>query len=168
MEAPIIELDDHDIPSVNPYVLQDLKTAHQADIRDWCAMFLGKNEASLETWQLEIAEQHWFRDKIVQQAFIDYCSASFETERYEPFTRLANRLVYLARGNLSGVRKTNSYPINDIWFNVHAGRLVVPTPEHGIVASEREPDVVLARRADCDASSRASGELRLRWPQIIS
>ena len=168
MEVSGIVLDDHEIPSIDPYVLHDLQHATQSDTRDWCTVILGKNERELDIWRQKIKEQKWFHDHHIQQALIDFCTVGTETARYEPFTRVANRLVHLARGNLPGIPNKNSFPIDDICFAIHSDRPVEPIPEHGILAAERKPDIVMARRSDCCEAPTKKGKMKLRWTQIIS
>ena len=83
---------------------------------DWVQNSLGRSSAEIEKWSTIISDQKWFEDPVIQESLIEYCCTKYETLRYVPFAALANRILDLARGNLPGVPKENSYPIDDICF----------------------------------------------------
>lgn len=79
-------------------------------------------------------------DQGVQSSLCDYCQTAYaEGGRHIPFADLANRIVELGRGSLTGLTKT--YPMDDFCFANSWYRPIATIEEH-------KPDLLAARKPD--------------------
>ncbi|KAF7795529.1 hypothetical protein EIP86_006691 [Pleurotus ostreatoroseus] len=134
---------------IHPYIKQDLVDSEKVDLSTWVESAFGVSGKRLDQWTSRIGELRWFEDKVIQLHLKDYCKTDDELSRYEPFCGLANHLLSLARGNLPGVPKSNSYPVNNLRFINTSRATVVRIPEHGELGTDRCLDVTLADGKAC-------------------
>lgn len=131
---------DHRRSNIHPYVVDDIKDALSVPLYQWSAAVLKLPYPTLSKWATEIHKLRWFYDELIQDAFYQFCKARREKERCDPFVHLANRIIQLGRGRLSGVGPT--YPIDSFCFANNVDRVIKPNPQHGSMASERRPDIL--------------------------
>lgn len=156
---------EHKLENIYAYIRQDLKDSQTVTFNHWIEVVFGVNPDKFRTWVLEISKQKWFEDPDIQTPLVDYSKAGSEKDRYDPYVELCNSILKRARGNLSDVAKTKSYPINDISFVNNANREVQKIPEHGTLGASRRPDILTVREPV--ALSIKEGA-RVTWPDIIN
>lgn len=141
---------------------KSLVTFHQ-----WIECVCGISRATLEGWETAIRQQKWFEDDVIQEGLIDYCRALDESERYDPFTKILNRIVELGRHHIPGIPAKKSYPVNDLCFVRHDKNNVQTVPEHGIYGAMRRPDIICVRRPVAESLSSATSSHRAQWTDIM-
>ncbi|KAJ3556845.1 hypothetical protein NM688_g1796 [Phlebia brevispora] len=161
---PPEELTEHVVDSIHPYVEQDLRDAVSVPLEVWLAAVYKLPKARLDSWTSKIGELKWFEDEVIERCLVEYCSADAEDKRYAPFVTLANRILSLARGALPGVRKSKSYPIDDICYMHNADRPVDRIPEHRGLGAKRKLDIVVTHGA---AAEKLKKDKTIRWVDIL-
>lgn len=167
METAGLVKADHKLKNIHAYVRQDVRDSQSVTFNQWLEVVLKIDPARFRTWVLEISKQKWFEDPDIQTPLVDYSKARNEKGRYDPYVALCNSIVKRARGNLPGVSKQNSYPINDICFVNNADREVQTIPEHGSQAASRRPDILTVRQRVARRIVR-NPKQKVTWPEIIN
>ncbi|KAJ3552748.1 hypothetical protein NM688_g3990 [Phlebia brevispora] len=133
----------HDQEHLSPYLREDLNDAVNVPLEQWTEAVFNLPEGGLDIWARKIASCGWFDDEVIGSSLIAYCAAEKEVKRYKPFAQLANRIVELARGTLTGVGET--YPVDDFCF-VEYNRQVDTIEDHEGLGAVRKPDVLGVRK----------------------
>ncbi|PSR74565.1 hypothetical protein PHLCEN_2v9742 [Hermanssonia centrifuga] len=149
--------------TVHPYIREDVDTAKRISLKVWVRAVLGLSEDQFVEWVGHIADNDWYKDEIIEEALIAFARASVETERYEPFAKLGNRIFELAKGELPGV---DSFPINDIEMirndPVHLNR----TPEDDVLGAKRKPDLLVVRGSKI-RTLRSTKSMAFDWTDVL-
>lgn len=156
---------EHKLKNIHAYIRQDLKDSQKVTFNQWVEVVFGVDPVKFRAWTLEISRQRWFEDPSIQAPLVGYSKARSEKGRYDPYVKLCTNIIERARGNLSGVAKTRSYPINNISFVNNADREVQTIPEHGSLGASRRPDVLTVREP---VALRIEEGERVTWPDIIN
>ncbi len=154
----------HTRASIHPYVEQDLKDSELVGIYPWVEAAFGVPRHCIDKWASKIGELRWFEDEIVQKALDGFCEAKIETKRYKPFCELANRIIFLARGSLPHIPKSNSYPVDSITFVPTATRPLATIPEHGELGARRYLDVTVTHG---EASRNVLAKKQMEWVDVL-
>ncbi|KAJ3535782.1 hypothetical protein NM688_g6929 [Phlebia brevispora] len=153
---------------VHPYIREDLKNAKMVSIDCYSQAVFQLEEGVLATRADEISDLNWFNDHIVRTSLATYCAADKENLRYAPFAKLTNRIIELARGNVTDVEDT--YPVDDFCF-VEYDRPVDRIEEHAGLGAIRKPDALGLRRSVAQRLFTKAGKPRkkasVRWSDIL-
>ncbi|KAJ3554595.1 hypothetical protein NM688_g3026 [Phlebia brevispora] len=152
----------HTRSAVSPYIREDLKKAQAVPIDTWAQAVFNIPPGRLDQWTGQIKENGWYNDDIIQQFLTSYCTATCESERYTPIADLANRIVELARGNLTGLDE--HYPIDDFTFSDNQAGIVEPIEEHEGLGARRKPGVLSLRR---ESAKRLAESGSVRWTDVL-
>ncbi|EKM48324.1 uncharacterized protein PHACADRAFT_214851 [Phanerochaete carnosa HHB-10118-sp] len=106
----------------------------------WLDAVLELDRKKLEMWVRKAKHHGWFEDPEIQAQLYAFCEASHETERYEPFCKIANKVLELAKGTLLSRRA--KYPIEDFTFVRNDPWYFLTNALHGMNGAKRKPDVV--------------------------
>ncbi|KAJ3534416.1 hypothetical protein NM688_g7142 [Phlebia brevispora] len=161
------EGDDEEISELRmdpPEELTEHGLAVSVPLEVWLAAVYKLPKARLDSWTTRIGELKWFEDEVIERCLVEYCSADAEKKRYAPFIAMANRILSLARGALPGVRKSKSYPIDDICYLHNANRPVDRIPEHRGLGAKRKLDVVVTHGAP---ARKLKKDKTIRWVDIL-
>ena len=156
---------DRTLESVRAYVIQDLADAAPTTAADWLELYLGVSPSTYREWRAKILEGHWFEDKGIQDALRDYCAATDERRRYDPFIKLLTRIIEMGRKVVHPLPDTG-YPINNMKLHDHSGRYIHRTTEHGTKAAQRKPDIILLRESTQLKDGRAQWTDILTWFEL--
>lgn len=156
----------HTKPTIDPLVRKDMKQfTKNVSVDHWVEGVCGRNKETISAWESYFKEIDLFSDSQVREHIKAFCDAARETQRYDPFTALAEIILDHARsGKLKGI--AGSPPISDIGVFSHHDKKIPGSDHHGSQASNRMPDVVMARKAKIDGIQ--AGKDRLMWPSIIA
>lgn len=146
--------------SFHPYIEEDLRNADIVDIYPWIEAASGAPKERIDEWTSKIGELRWFEDEIIQQSLYEFCEAETEPKRCKPFCKLANRIVFLARGSLSGIPAIDSYPVDSITFLATPRRAVSKIPEHGVLGVDHFLDVTVTH-------GQAFKNRKIAWVDIL-
>ena len=119
------------------------------------------SQTTYREWRTRIVKDHWFEDQSIQAALAAYSTSVVEWKRIAAFIVLLARIIEMGCGSFH-LDSGSDFPINDFHLLNHSTRYVRPTPEHGNVAVQRYPSVVLMRK-----SARLEDE-RARWTDILT
>lgn len=161
----------------HPYLQEDLtSSATGISLNSWAEAKFGLSKGGLKKWAAEIAALDWFTDEVVQNALGRYCGAVNEGGRYQPFIELANRIIELCRGALTGVG--DKYPVDDFCFANSSTNTIETIEEHEGLGARRKPDVLGLRRAiarkletaisSAREKSKAGKPKPVRWVDILT
>lgn len=164
MDATSIEQSGHTLDAIHPYVEQDLQDAVLVDLYPWVEAVFGVPRERVDKWTAQIGAQRWFHDDVIQTHLMEYCEAEKEPERYEPFCGLANRILDLARGNLVGIRDTESFPVDSLKFIQTSQCPVSKIPEHTQLGATRSLDITLT---DGKAARRFEETSEFDWVDVL-
>ena len=156
---------DRTLDSVRAYVIQDLADAAPTTIEDWLDLYLGVAPSTYRRWRAEIAEAHWFEDKSIRDALDEYSACTGEEDRYDPFITLLSRIIEMGRELIYPAEGTG-FPINDLQLVDHSSKYIHRTVEHGNMAAERKPDVILKRKSSQMERGRAKWTDILTWFEL--
>ncbi|KAJ3559909.1 hypothetical protein NM688_g48 [Phlebia brevispora] len=164
--APGIWNSENTRENVHPYIRENLKNAQKVSAGCYSKALFTLPDGGLATWADEIGELNWFDDEIVRSSLAAYCGTISEVERYGPFTRLANRILELARGTLTDVRDT--YPVNDFCFAEY-DRAVDTIEEHEGLGAVRKPDALGLRKSVAKRikTKGGKGKKTVHWTDIF-
>lgn len=132
----------HTVEHVKPSLRTDLDK-HQKSISmdTWLAVILGLPSANLQLWTSEILGNAWHADSQIAAAMDKFCKVKSEIDRYVPFSKICNRILKLAPGQLTGV--SEPLPVPDITFTRNDPIYLENAPEQGELAADRKPDVAV-------------------------
>ncbi|THG98171.1 hypothetical protein EW026_g3983 [Hermanssonia centrifuga] len=163
MDGVCLVTSAHTNDTVHPYIREDVDTAKRISLKVWVRAVLGLSEDQFVEWVRHIADNDWYKDEVIEEALIAFARASVETERYEPFANLGNRIFELAKGELPGV---DSFPINDIEMirndPVHLKR----TPEDDVLGAKRKPDLLVVRGSKI-RTLRSTKSMAFDWTDVL-
>ncbi len=163
MDTSCLVTSAHAKETVHPYIREDVETAKRIPLKVWVRAVLGLSEDQFVEWVGHIADNDWYKDEVIEEALIAFARASVETERYEPFANLGNRIFELAKGELPGV---DSFPINDIEMirndPVHLKR----TPEDDVLGAKRKPDLLVVRGSKI-RTLRSTKSMAFDWTDVL-
>jgi hypothetical protein len=106
---------EHTHDSIKAFVQQDIKENTckvQYDL--WMEAVFGLRKVDIDRWKATFRSKGWFNNLDIQQQLRSYCDVSSETQRYDPFCKIANKVLELAKSDLFPADYT--YPIDDIKF----------------------------------------------------
>ncbi|THG97230.1 hypothetical protein EW026_g4733 [Hermanssonia centrifuga] len=155
---------EHTNATVHPYVKQDIACAKSVPYHVWTGAILKLDKNKLKKWVSHIKRREWRNDPIIQEALIQFCGASKETSRYEPYEQIINRILELAKDQLSGL---DSYPIEDIKITRNDPKYIERIPEQGVLGALRKPDLLFVRGAAVERVL-SSTNARFRWSDILT
>ncbi|THG94234.1 hypothetical protein EW026_g7196 [Hermanssonia centrifuga] len=163
MDVACLVTSSHTKRTVHPYIREDVETAKRVSLQVWVRAALGLPEDQFVEWVRHIADNDWYKDEVIEEALIAFARASVETERYEPFAKLGNRIFELAKEELPGV---DSFPINDIEMirndPVHLNR----TPEDDVLGAKRKPDLLVVRGSKI-RTLRSTKSMAFDWTDVL-
>ncbi len=133
---------EHTKDTVHPYIREDVKTAKPVPLKVWVRAVLGLSEEKFTKWVQRITDMEWHKDEAIDKAMIEFASGALETDRYEPYAIIANRIFELAKRDLPGVE---SYPINDIEMIRNDPNYLNRIPEQEDIGACRKPDLLVVR-----------------------
>ncbi|THG96597.1 hypothetical protein EW026_g5264 [Hermanssonia centrifuga] len=128
--------------TVDPYILEDVDWATRAPYEVWVEAVLGLPQERLQEWVQHIAENEWYKDEIIQMGMNKFIVATEETERYQPFVDIANRILELGKVQLSG---EGAYPLDDITIVRNDPTYLNRISEHSGLGAKRKPDLLAVR-----------------------
>ncbi len=155
---------EHTKETVDPYILEDVDSATREPFQVWLEAVLGLPEDRFSDWVHHIAENEWFQDEIIQQGLIEFSNASVEAGRYEPFARIANRILQLGKDELPGA---NSYPMDDITIVCNDPNYLNCIPEHSDLGAKRKPDLLAVRGRKVQLLEEANSKT-FDWSDILT
>ncbi|THG93408.1 hypothetical protein EW026_g7818 [Hermanssonia centrifuga] len=155
---------DHTKETVDPYILEDVDSATREPFKVWLEAVLGLPEEKFSDWVHHITEKEWYKDEIIQKGLIEFSNASAETERYEPFARIANRILELGKDGLPGAK---SYPLNDITIVRNDPTYLNRIPEHSGLGAKRKPDLLAVRARKVQLLEEAKSKA-FDWSDILT
>ncbi len=155
---------EHTKETVHPYILEDVNTAARVPLKVWMKTVLGLPEDRLTQWVQCITDNEWYKDDVIQNALIQFGSTSCETERYKPFSAIANRIFELAKTQISGAE---SYPIGDIQILCNDPNVLNRIPEDNGLGARRKPDL-LAVRGSKVKSLQESNSKSFDWSDVLT
>lgn len=163
------ELAAHTHERIKPFIQRDLNEhSHTVDLYLWLEAVLDLDKKTLEVWVKKAKHHGWFEDSDIQAQLYAFCNATHETERYEPFCKIANKVLELAKGTI--LSKRAKYPIEDFTFVRNDPWYFVTNALHGVNGAKRKPDVVGVRRDQVARLQRsASGDppVGLEWTSLL-
>ena len=143
----------------------------EVSIEAWIDAVLAIPPRTLFTWISIIKEKKWFEDPTINRALREFCAASEETERYEPFCNMANRVLHLAQHPEEGLPDVpGTYPISDIGFFRNDPLQMIVQKEENIHAAQRSPDVLCIRSRESDALVKGDDAQKapgLGWSSVL-
>ena len=163
------ELAAHIHDRIKPFVMKDLNEhSHTVDLYLWLEAVLDLDKRTLHSWARKAKQQAWFDDPEIQAELYAFCEAAHETERYEPFCKIANKVLELAKGVL--IPKRSKYPVEDFTFARNDPWYLLTNTLHGTKGAKRKPDVVGIRRDQLGRLQRSStgdDPVGLDWTSVL-
>ncbi|KAI0082922.1 hypothetical protein BDY19DRAFT_999076 [Irpex rosettiformis] len=102
----------------------------------------------------------------IQDDLKAFCGAKDELRRYKPFAAILEKILAFSiesKNELEGI--TGRPPIDDIVFIPHNDSVLRGSEEHGKLASDRKPDILVARKRDKDLAK--AEEKRMEWSTAV-
>ncbi|PSS06641.1 hypothetical protein PHLCEN_2v3597 [Hermanssonia centrifuga] len=156
---------EHTNTTVHPYVRQDIACAKSVPYHVWTDAILKLDKKKLKKWVAQIKQREWRSDPVIQEALIQFCGASKETERYEPYVQIINRILELAKDQLAGL---DAYPIEDIKITRNDPKYIERIPEQGVLGALRKPDLLIVGKAAVERTVLSSTNARFHWSDILT
>lgn len=147
---------DHSRQSVHVYIKEDIKDAQHISFDLFTRCLLGLSPQRLEKWVSIISQEKWHEDRELAEGLEQYCYASSEAARYDPFCAIMNRALQMAHGRLPDVPDT--YPIDDLCAKRSDPLAIRPIAEHGALGATRKPDAVIFRARHADKLKSTSSK----------
>ena len=156
---------EHFHKNIKAFIINDLNNSTDHVSHEvWAEAVLRVTPAQLKAWSSAIRTQNWFEDPDIRPQLDAYCDVSHETERYEPFCKIANKILKLALDELENVPKT--YPIADLTF---VRNDPVYLRRNSDLHARIKPDVLCIRGRDRGKLERGEGKEipGLEWSNVL-
>ena len=142
---------EHFHKNIKAFIINDLNNSTDHVSHEvWAEAVLRVTPTQLKAWSSAIRTQNWFEDPDIRPQIDAYCDVGHETERYEPFCKIANKVLKLALDGLENVPKT--YPLEDITF---VRNDPVYLCRNSDLDARRKPDVLEKRNIPSRSNSLA-------------
>ncbi|KAI0085818.1 hypothetical protein BDY19DRAFT_996482, partial [Irpex rosettiformis] len=158
-------LQPHTKETVDRVVQDDMKEfTKNVSTAIWVEAVCGVNNDTINKWAEYFRESGLFTH--IQDDLKAFCDAKDELHRYKPFAAILEKILAFSiksENELQGI--TGLPPIDDIVFIPHNDSVLRGSEEHGKLASDRKPDILVARKRDKDLAE--SKKKRMEWSTAV-